>query len=86
MYDNLCIIFECQDLIVSLPMIKSKNVFNNDYIAKILPSFGPLCLCLTSLLFWTLFLCILFFCPFYLSCGLFFSVVFSLVFSFWNPV
>ena len=35
MYDNLCIIFECQDLIVSLQMIKTKNVFDDDNIGNI---------------------------------------------------
>ena len=42
MYDNLCIIFECQDLIVSLQMIQAKNVFDDDNIGNItqLWSFG----------------------------------------------
>ena len=42
MYDNLCIIFKCQDWIVSLQMIKPKKFFDDDNIGNItqLWSFG----------------------------------------------
>ena len=70
MYDNLCIIFECQDLIASLQMIKTKNVFDPDNIGNVTQ------LWLTHLTFVILdfFLSkFLSFCPFCLSCGLLFS-------------